>query len=244
MEMVKNFIANNPWAKNVLLILAGVTVGALFYPTKHIEEKVKSHYEELIAQQTESNRVTVASYQERLDKITAEKNTLEVESHKKIESLTVQVKDLKSKTKESYYKIVKPDGTIEIKKFKESEVDESSKVIASVKEEFDTKIKQINERYEKIHKERVEAIRDEFSKREASYKQTIADLEKSKVTDVNKKSFGVELGYLSNKNYYGHISADVVGPFYVGLLGEYNSIPDPNAKQDQVVGGLGLGFRF
>jgi hypothetical protein len=242
METVKNFINNNPWAKNVMFLVIGVAIGAIFYPTKRIEEKVKSHYEQLMTQQAETYKTTIASYQEKLDKVTQEKQQLEIETHRKITSLTIQIRDLKSKTKESYYKIVRPDGTIEIKKFKESEINESTQVISSIREEFDTKIKQINEKYEKIHRERVEAIRDEFLSRESSYKKTIADLEKSKVTEVNKKTFGVDAGILSNKNYYGHLSADLFGPVYVALPMLYN--PDINSQSDKLVGGLGIGIRF
>ena len=238
MEAFKTLLNNNPWLKSVLLLVAGIAIGAMLYPTKHIEEKYKSHYEELMATSAETSRVMILSYQEKLDKVTQEKNTLEIETSKKISSLTVQVKDLKSKTKESYYKIVRPDGTIEIKKFKESEVDESSKVIVSVKEEFDTKIKQINERYEKIHKERIEAIRDEFLSKESSYKRTIADLEKSKITDVNKKSAGFELGYLSDKSYYSHGTYDLFGPVYLGMHSSYNP-----TSLEFLYGG-GIGFRF
>lgn len=237
MEKFKALLGTNPWLGYVLVLVLGVGIGAMFYPTSRIEERYKSEYEQTIAQEKSAHAVEMKNLTDKYDKEVSEKRTLEVETSRKITSLTVQVRDLQSKTKESYYKIVKPDGTIEIRKFKESEVNESTKVIASVKEEFNTKIKEINDRYEKVHRERILAIKNEFDQKEASYQQTIAKLEKEKITDVNPKRYGLEAGYLSNKNYYGHVTADVFGPVFVGLHTQTNFLGD------YAVGG-GIGLRF
>ncbi len=237
MEKFKAVLGANPWLGYVLVLALGVGIGVVFYPTSHIEERVKTEYEQTIAKQNEEHAKVTKDLTDKLDKEVSEKKTLEVETSRKITSLTIQVRDLKSRTKESYYKIVKPDGTVEIRKFKESEVDESTKVIASVKEEFDTKIKEINERYEKIHRERVVAIKEEFDKKEASYQQTIAKMEKEKITDINPKRYGLEVGYLSNKDYYGHVTADVFGPVFIGVQTQTNFLGD------YAVGG-GIGLRF
>lgn len=238
MEKFKALLGTYPWLGYVLVLVAGVALGALFYPTSHIEERLKSEYEQTIAQEKNTHAVEMKNLTDKYEKEVAERKTLEVETSKKITSLTIQVRDLKSKTKESYYKIVKPDGTIEIRKFKESEVDESTKVIASVKEEFDTKIKEINDRYEKVHRERVLAIKNEFDEKEKNYQQTISKLEKEKITDINPRKGSLELGYLSNRYMYIHTTYDLFGPVFLGVQTQYNPTDVGFAA------GGSIGFRF
>jgi len=231
------FIKNNKLVQFVLVLIAGVAIGALFYPTKTIEERVKKEYEEKIAKQSEEHRKVEQEMTDKLNKTIQEKHSLEIETTKKIASLTIQVRDLQSKTKETYYKIVKPDGTIEIKKFKESEVNEQTIVIASIKEEFNQKVKEIGERYEQVHRERIIKIKEAFDKKESEYKQVIAKMESERKAENNSKKYGLEVGYLSNKNYYSHVNTDVFGPVFVGVHAQSNLLNDYAV-------GVGIGIRF
>jgi cell division protein ZapA (FtsZ GTPase activity inhibitor) len=166
-----------------------------------------------------------------------ENKEIREESEHKITKLTQEVKNLQSKQKTAYYKLIKPDGTIEIKKFSESEVNESTKVITEIQEEFKQKIEAIENKWSEIHKERVVKIQEEFNRKESDYKKTIDELQKSRTVSVNEKKFGIEAGILTDKNYYGHATMDLWGPVFVGVHGELGQ--NNNNKM-----GAGLGLRF
>lgn len=227
------------WVRLVAMLLLGITIGAIFYPTKRIEEKLTvKHQEEMTALKEQHSKET-KDLTEKYDSAVAETKSLKVESERKISKLTDEVKTLKTKQKSSTYKLIKPDGTIEERTFSESEVDESSHVVTQIQEEFKTKIESIENRYAIIHAERVTAIKKEFDSKEASYKKTIDELTKSKTVSVNEKRFGLEAGILTDKNYYGHATMDLWGPVFIGVHGELS--------QDKLNGnkmGAGIGLRF
>jgi hypothetical protein len=114
-------------------------------------------------------------------------------------------------------------------------VTESTKVVTQIQEEFKVKVDQIETKWSVLHKERVLKIEKEFNSKESKYKKTIEDLQKSKITTTNQKRFGLEAGILTNKDYYGHISIDVWGPIYIGIMAEHgiNNLL-----------GIGTGMRF
>lgn len=231
-------LLNKEWFRLIGVLLIGITIGVVFYPTKRIEEKVSQKYEQEMAAQKET---FAKSYQELNDKYVSslkESKELHQQSELKISKLTSEVKDLKSKQKTAYYKLIKPDGTIEIKRFTESEVTESTKVVTQIQQEFKTKIDQIETKWSTIHQERVSKLQSEFQQKEAEYKKTIASYEMSKVTSVNEKKFGLEAGIMSNKNYYGHATMDVWGPVFVGVHGELG----PQNNDNKL--GAGIGLRF
>ena len=228
-------VLQNPIVRYVLVLLVGATIGAIFYPTKRIEEKLTKKFEEDITKLKEVHSVELKTVNDKLDTVTAQYSSYKKDSESKITTLTVQVKDLTSKQKTAYYKIIRPDGTIEIKKFTESEVTESTKVITQIQEEYKTKIEQIETKWEKIHKERVTTISKEFSQKEKEMQHRIEELEQSKVVDINPKRFGVEAGILTSKDYYGHVTVDVWGPIMLGVHGQMG-----NNKAL----GAGVGLRF
>lgn len=231
-------LLSKEWFRLVGVLLIGITIGAIFYPTKHIEEKVSSKYEQEIAILKEVHSKESRELHDKYEASLKENKELHIQSEKKVAKLKEEVKTLQSKQKTAYYKLIKPDGTIEIKKFTESEVNESSKVVTSIQEEFKTKIDSIETKWATIHQERVANLKREFDSKESDYKKTIASLEKSKTVSVNEKSFGIEAGYLANKNYYGHATMDLWGPVFVGVHGEIGQNGDGNQL------GAGLGLRF
>jgi hypothetical protein len=143
-------LLSKEWVRLVGMLLLGVTIGAIFYPTKRIEEKITQKYEQEIASLKEVHQKEVDSVQEEFVKVASEYHSYHDEMEKKVSSLTVEVRTLQSKQKTAYYKIVKPDGTIEIKKFTESEVNESSKVITQVQEEFKRKVDSIESKWQSM----------------------------------------------------------------------------------------------
>ncbi len=234
-EKIKSLIQNSRFIQLVLVFVGGLALGAFLYPTKHIEERMKNHYEEIIASSKEEHKKELSTLTAASTQVKQEYHEYKQETEKKINTLTVQVHDLKSKTKTAYYKVVRPDGTIEIKRFTESDVQESTKVITQIQEEFTQKVASIESKWETIHKTRVQTIQKEFDAKEQKYQSTIKDLEKEKVVDINKRRFGMQVGYMSNSNYYFAADADIFGPFFVGAQSQMGIHP--------ALGG-GLGLRF
>lgn len=237
---IKEFVKNSRLAQGILLLFLGMAIGAIFYPTKRIEERERHKYEEETKTLKEQHSKEMSSVQEKYDQTSKELTETKIETERKITKLTYEIKDLKSKQKTAYYKVVRPDGTVEIKKFSETEVTESTKVITQIQDEFKQKVDSIEKKWEEKHKERITELKKEFASKEEEYKHKLDEFEKSKVVEINKKSFGIEAGALLNGAYYGHATYDVVGPFFIGLhtqLGLGTNAPPATA-------GGGIGIRF
>lgn len=229
-------LLNKPAVRYVLVLVVGVAIGALFYPTKHIEERVKTEYQEKLDKQSEESSSKISELREKVSSLSEEKTKIKIESSQKITKLTYQVRELESKKKETFYKIIKPDGTIEEKRYTESEVSETSKVVVKVREEFDRKVTEISERWQRVHKSRVQKLKEEFDKKERDYQARISKMESEKIVDINPKRYGIEAGYTNDNTYYGHVTADVFGPVFIGL---HTSVGDDDQRF-----GAGIGIRF
>lgn len=239
MNNIVYFFKNNEWARCIGCLLLGCAIGAIFYPSKRIEERLETKHQLELKELKTAHSTEVASLQERLDKVTQSEKQYREETERKLSLLTTENKDLKSKQKTSFYKIIRPDGTIEIKKFTESEVNESSKVVTQIQEEFKAKIESIEKKWETIHRERVSTLKKEFDSKEEVYKKEIDTLKSSKVTEINKKSLGVEAGVTQDLDYYGHATYDLFGPVFVG--GHIQVGKDLKSSNKL---GVGLGLRF
>lgn len=221
----------------VITLIVGVTIGVLFYPTKRVGESISQKYEKEISLLKETHNKELVVLSEKYNSQVQENLNIKIQTEKKLNSLALEIKDLKSKQKTAYYKLVKPDGTVEIKRFSEIEVTESTKVIVQIQEEFRQKIDKIESKWSDIHKERISVIKKEFDTKESEYQKTISQLQMRKTIASNEKRFGLEAGLLTDKSYYVHSSMDVWGPLYLGVHGQYN---DNGNKQL----GVGLGLRF
>ena len=231
-------LINNRIVQLVLVFILGASIGAIFYPTSHIETKLHSKYELEEKSMKETYEKEQSQLKETLDKTINTYKSYKSESSSKINSLTVQVHNLESKHKTSYYKLIKPDGTIEIRKATESDTKESDSVTTQIQQEFKTKIQSIEDKWEKIHKDRVQVIKKEFAQKEESYKHQIQELDKSKVVDVNKKVSSLEVGYNTDNQYYLDITHDLFGPIFMGIQIE----SDKQVSNKSI--GAGLGLRF
>lgn len=221
-----------------------LVAGALLYPTKRIEEKMTQKHQEEISSLKEQHTKEVSSLTETLNKVTAESKSYKEESEKKYSMLKIENKDLKSKQKTSYYKLIKPDGTIEIKKFTESEVNESTKVVTSIQEEFKKKVESIETKWETIHKERIVNLQREFDSKESSYKKTIDELTKSKTTTINERTTTVDIGMMTNGDYFGHTTTTIRGPFIGSLHVDQKKEDLSKQQKAESVVGAGVGFSF
>jgi hypothetical protein len=234
-------IKDNKVVQLLLTLCVGIVIGVVVYPTKSIREEERSTYQQQLSKLTEQHSAELSSTKQDLRKKEIELKEFKQDTEKKMVKLTQQVSDLKSKQKTAYYKVIKPDGTIEIKKFSESEVTESTQVVSQIQEEFKEKITSLEKRWSEIHEKRVSDIKKEFDSKESQYQLTIAKLEKEKKVDINPKRFGLELGYTTLSRYYVHTTADVVGPLFLGLHGDIDSSLSIN--QGGALG-LGVGIRF
>ena len=237
--MILKDLLQKEWVRLVGVLLIGITIGVIFYPSKRIEEKLTQIHEAQItkirAEYSKESTALVDKYAQSLE----ENKQIRAEYEHKISSLTDEVRTLQSKQKTETYKLVKPDGTIEERTFSESEINESSHVVTQIQEEFKSKVEQIENKYAQIHSERVTNITKEFRSKEEEYKQTIDRLEKSKVTSINEKRFGLEAGITNEQNYYGHATMDVWGPTFIGVHGQMGA--NGNNANNM---GVGLGLRF
>lgn len=234
-QQTKDFIKESKPTQYILILILGAVIGALFYPTKRIEERERQHYEEQLSVEKSNHSSELAQLNEKVTVAKQETLSIKMESEHKISSLTSEIKTLKSRQKTSSFKIVRPDGTIEERQFSETEIDQSSQVVTQIQEEFKQKVEAIETKWENIHKERVSSIKKDYASKEETYQKKIFDLEKSKITEINKKSFGLEAGVLLNKNIYGHATYDVLGPIFLGLHTELGV---------STATGAGVGIRF
>jgi uncharacterized membrane protein YgaE (UPF0421/DUF939 family) len=228
-------LLSKEWVRLIGVLLIGITVGVVFYPSKKMEETLSIKHQEEIQSLKELHSKEVSDVAEKYDNSLKEEKQSHSETEKKVSKLSEEIKTLQSKQKTSYFKLVKPDGTIEIKKFTESEVNESSKVVTQIQEEFKSKVDKIETKWSEIHKERVAKLQKEFDSKESEYKKTIDELHQTRTVTTNEKKFSLEGGILSNKDYYGHASMDVWGPMFIGIHGEYGN-------ENKL--GAGIGLRF
>ena len=239
MKPVINYIKDNAWVRYVGLFMLGCAIGAIFYPSKTIIREVKVEDTEKIERLTKELTNTKKEHADKLDQQekTSKKKITEFSS--KVTSLKSEVHDLKSKVKTSYYKLIKPDGTIEERRFTESEVTESTKVVESIRSEFNKKVTEIEDKWMTIHRERLTKITVEHKKEVDEYIERIHKLESKEEIKINERNTQVELGMLTNSNYYMHVTRELFGPFFLGVHTQagFGLVDDPGVA---IGGGLGL----
>jgi hypothetical protein len=231
-------ILNNQLVRYTLVLIIGAGLGAIFYPTKSIKREIEQKYEQKVEKLLTEKRDLEKEYQTRLDVESQSHREYKDESQKKITSLREENFKLKHKVSEKRFKIIKPDGTIEEKWFKDSETDVVSSVITEIRSEFDRKVSSIEGKWKKVHERRVSKIKESYDKKLTEKDHIIASLSKKETIDINKKQFGVSLGMTTEKDYFSSITYDIYGPFFLDMhLGSDSQFDDKQV-------GLGIGLRF
>ena len=236
------------WFKVTSSVLLGAVVGVIFYPSKTITERETSKLKEVYELKISEIQKTHAEESAKLsEKLTAEESTrksLEVEVSKKLELLTQENRSLKQSSKKQKFRFVKPDGTIVEKEMEQSNSEEVSSVVTSIKKEFNQKIKFIEEKWKKVHQERIAELKKKFDQdiEKARSEQKIVEkiVEKDKIVEINKKKFRPEVGVAyDNKDLMGyfHLSYPVVGPVFIG-----GGVSGNKTKFGEAQFGLGLEF--
>lgn len=238
-------LAQQKWIQLAGCLLLGITIGALFYPTKSITEKTTDTLKEQYSlKEQETQKVHDAETKKLTDQLTSEESShkeFQEETSKKIQSLTTENDNLKKTTHHKTYKLIKPDGTIVETEMDDSDTESSKQVTTQIKQEFDQKVKSIEDKWKKIHEDRVAELtktHDAEVKKLTDENKTLSETKTSeKTVEVNKKSLRTEVGVATNKNAYLHASYTLWGPMFIGggVSGGHDGFDE---------GRLGLGIEF
>lgn len=234
LDLVKSAMSN-PWVRYIVILLVGITIGAVFYPTKSIKETISKQYEQQIKTLNEQHQQETDRTAKTYDQTINDMKTKESQSSEQIQKLSTQVTQLKSHVKTTVYKIVHPDGSIEEHDTSEEDTDQSDSISTQIQAEYQQKLQEQQQQLQITHQQEIATLQKQFDQKEANYKEQISSMQESKTVITNPKHFGVEAGMLVNKDYYGHVTYDIFGPVFLGLQGQFG--PDPAA-------GIGIGIRF
>ena len=228
----------NKYVQLILTLAIGIGIGAIFYPSKTITKESTYKYEQKIERLENEKKINdILHYKQLLIKENEYKEYKE-ETTKKTESLKQENFQLKQKVSEKKFKIIRPDGTIEEQWFKDSETDVVSSTVTKIKSEFTRKVSEIENKWKVIHEKRVSKIKETYEKKIASIESTSIQATSKTKTEINKRYFGLSLGYISDKKYFSSVNYDVYGPWFLDL--HLESTRDFNEKE----AGVGIGWRF
>lgn len=227
-------LAKNKYVQLAVVLGLGIFVGNFFKNTKTIEEKVREEttrqYESILKMTKEEHSKETQSLNERITQVQQESKTQREEYTKNIESLRIENSELKQKVTKRKVKIVKHDGTIIEKEFEESETEQITSVITSVREEFKRKVESIEQKWSTLYRERlIELIKEhksEIETLEEKHYDEVVRMQREYTAKINEKKFRPEVGMEydadGHNNYYGHVSYPIWGSIVVGAGADTN----------------------
>jgi len=229
----------------VVALILGGAIGVAFYPTSSIETelraKVVAEYSLKMEQMSESHKTEIENLHEKRIEETSSHFQSISDLSQKVSSLTEQNRQLHQKVTEKTYKLIKPDGTVIEKTFKSSDTEETNRVITSIQTEFTEKVNTLQNRYQKVHTERIKEIQKDFESKLLSIKEenkkTTSDISEKVSKITNPKRFGIEGGIDSRLNWYAHSTAIVYGPLFLGAHVSFDGYLPQSA-------GIGVGVSF
>lgn len=234
---MKELLKNN-LVRYGLVLIAGIAIGAVFYPSKTIETELEQKYQQQITRLQEEHREKKSELQEQIQKQIAETKEVEQRTEAKLSSVKEENSRLKRQVKERTLKIIKPDGTIVEETYKESQTEVVTKIVTEIRQEFVTKVNSIEKKWEKVHVRRLKKVKEKFDKKIEEKDKVIASLKKSKKVEINKRDFAIAAGLKTDQDYYVNGSYSLFGPFFLNFHAETNKRFD-----DQAAGiGFGIGF--
>jgi len=232
---VKTFFGNRV-VQLCSAFLAGMLLCTIVYPTKKIEERVQQEYQQIIDKKVQEQRdITINVARER-DEISHKMTAMESSYQSQVSELSSKLKEMSSHKVATTHKVTHPDGSSEEWTTLESEDKTTETIISQIKADYEQQIK--NTEIEVAQKKDVEITqtREKYETKITELTKTIAKLEEEKITTVNEKKFGVEVGVNTALRGYVHGSYDLWGPIFVGGQVE--------ANQTSMGAGVGLGLRF
>jgi hypothetical protein len=217
-------IYKNRYFQLIAALILGGVIGVVFYPTQSIERRTKERVEKEVREEEriEKKKLSEKASEERSKREEAEQSfrSLQVETTRKIETLSTENRQLRESSKKSRFKLVKPDGTIVEKEYEENNREEVTQVITQVREEFTQKVQQIENRWKKVYTERFVKIKEkhkeELSQQKTKYEKVLEEKETEEVIKVNEKKLRLEAGATSDLEYHVHGSYNVFGPISIG----------------------------
>lgn len=234
-EKVISFVKASVPLQFVLVFLAGATVGVLFYPSKHIEEKLQKTFDQQTSVLKEQHAQEISSIQDTYKKQTEELQSTNSKLTSKVSELTTQISSLKSHQEKTFTKIIHPDGTIEIKAVTVKDSDKEITISKMVQQEIDDAVNQSSAKLSSEFHDTLTSKQTEWDSKEKDYQHQISTLTETKEVTINAKNFTIDVGAITTGDYYGHVSYDLWGPFVIGLQAEFG--PTPGA-------GAGIGLKF
>lgn len=219
MNKILELLKTNKYAQMSLALIVGLTAGALLGrggSEEKIKETYKQQYELKVSELEKEHSEKELSLKNSLVQEEEKFKSFQSETSSKIEKLTSENTQLKSSTKRSKFKLVKPDGTIVEKEYDESNSESSKQVITQVREEFNTKVKTIESTWKKIHEEKVAELKSSFDKEIEKVRSETKTVEVIKEKEITKKSLRPEIGINTKKDIYFHSSYPLFNPVVVG----------------------------
>jgi hypothetical protein len=230
-------LLKNKYVQWILILLVGIAIGAIFYPSKTIRIEEQQKYEKKLKRVEEQHLKILSEQTSKYEAELKVNKSIMDEAHEKFHSLKKENHELRQKTDEGTLKIIKPDGTIVEKTYKKTETEQLSQITTEITQEFNHKVKSIESKWKTIHSQRISKIKKDFDKKINEKIYEISELKRKKTVEINKRSFGIAVGFLSSEEYYFNISYDIFGPVFL------NAHTETNFQDDFAVGG-GLGLRF
>ena len=233
-----NKVLQNPIVRYIIILIAGIAIGAIFYPSKTITTEETSKFEQKIERlETEKKNISTF-FEKQLSMEKHQSRKYQEQTTKKIDSYKEENYKLKQKVSEKRFKIVRPDGTIEEKWYRESETEVVASVVTEIKEEFTRKVKSIENKWKVTHEKRIKKIKENYERKLAENITTKQSTHKKTKTEINKRNFGISLGLTSEKDYFSSITYDIAGPLFLDIhVGASQSLNDQEI-------GIGIGIRF
>jgi len=144
-------LLQNKYIQWILILLIGIGIGAIFYPTKTIREEEQQKYERELQKVTEQHQTEIKQITEKHNTELAVVKTQLEEINRTVNILREENYHLMQKVEEGTLRIVKPDGTIVEKTYKKTETEQITKITTEIQDEFNRKVKSIEEFKQKIN---------------------------------------------------------------------------------------------
>ena len=234
-EGISNLIKASRPLQFALVFLAGGTVVALFYPTKQIKETLQKTFDQQTLTLKQQHAQELSTVRDTYSKQVTDLQTTNSKLTSKVSELTNQVSSLKSHQEKTFTKIIHPDGTIEIKAVTVKDSDREITISTMIQQEIDDAVSTSSAKLTSEFHDQLTTKQSEWDTKEKDYQHQIATLTQSKEVTINPKNLTVDVGVLTDRDYYGHITYPIWGPFIFGLQAQFG----PSSAA-----GAGLGLRF
>lgn len=228
-------ILNNKYVQLGAAVLAGALITALLYPSSQTTESIRQEYQTLMDKKVQEQKDITTAVTKNLDEMSQKNKTLSDQYTSKVSELQQTISQMSSHRTEITYKITRPDGTIEERRYFESEDTASTQMITELKSDYERRIQQVESDLQQKHSQELAQTTTRYSLQIAELNKTISKLEKETTVTINPKKWGFELGATSDMTAYLHTSYVFWGPMYIGSHYEV----DRN-KKTSVGAGLGI----